>query len=439
MFLKLMFAMFNFNHQSNQSLIMNFKLLFAFFIGTFMSCFAQTGTVSGTVVDFSTNQPIPYATIIIKNNQETLTGGITDDEGNFQINNIPLQIFTLEVQFMGYQSFQKTLTLTPDDKILTVGVIKLEEEATQLDGVEVVAERSTIEQKIDRKVINVGRDLTTAGATASDILSNIPSVNVDQDGRLSLRGNENVRVLVDGRPTNLNVAQLLKQIPSTSIKKIELITNPSAKYNPEGMSGIINIILHKNANDGFNASFNTGLTIAERPKFNNSLNMNYRRGKVNMFLNYGNNFGEQLNWGNIERLDDASNQSFDIMNDNNSHLVKVGMDFYVNDKNTISVYTSQNFFSGYGLVNSDIIFPDPNSSVLTRDRYDNSNRNSVYNIAYKKLFEKEGHTLDVEVNHNDFGNGQDARFNVLQFDGSPFYDYRDRIIDASTNTSINLD
>ncbi len=161
--------------------------------------------------------------------------------------------------------------------------------------------RSTIEQKIDRKVITVGKDLTTAGASASDIMNNIPSVNVDQDGKLSLRGNENVRVLIDGRPTNIDPAQLLKQIPSTSIKKIELITNPSAKYNPEGMSGIINIILHKNANTGFNGSFSGGITFGETAKYNQSLDMNYKVGKVNFFGNGGRNFGTYFQrWKNCE-------------------------------------------------------------------------------------------------------------------------------------------
>lgn len=146
-----------------------------------------------------------------------------------------------------------------------------------------VSERSSIEQKIDRKVINVGKDLVTTGATASEIMNNIPSVSVDsQTGDLSLRGNSNVRVMVDGKLSNVPVAQLLKQIPSTSIKSIELITNPSAKYNPEGMSGIINIILHKNANIGFNGNINIGLRHQEEAKFNSSLDLNYRNGKVNL-------------------------------------------------------------------------------------------------------------------------------------------------------------
>jgi secreted PhoX family phosphatase len=125
---------------------------------------------------------------------------------------------------MGYKTLTRSITITPENKIVALGTLTFEPEAKQLEGVTVVAERSTIEQKIDRKVVNVGRDLTTAGATASDIMNNIPSVNVDQDGKISLRGNENVRVLVDGKPTNMDASQLLKQIPSTSIKKIELIT-----------------------------------------------------------------------------------------------------------------------------------------------------------------------------------------------------------------------
>ena len=128
------------------------------------------------------------------------------------------------------------------------------------------------------------KDLTTAGATASDIMNNLPSVNVDQQtGNISLRGNENVRVMVDGKLSNVPIAQLLRQIPSTSIKQIELITNPSAKYNPEGMSGIINIILHKNTTIGFNGNVNFGLTKEIFAKFNSSIDMNYRNGKFNFY------------------------------------------------------------------------------------------------------------------------------------------------------------
>lgn len=382
------------------------------FVSLFASVWmqAQTGTLSGKVTDKSSSLPISYATVSVKEDNKVITGGITDDNGLFDIKNLQLKKYTVEVQYMGYKTFTTIADFTAG-KNIALGTIALQDEATKLSDVTVVAERSTIEQKIDRKVINVGKDLTTAGATAGEIMNNIPSVNVDQDGKISLRGNENVRVLVDGRPSNIDVVQLLKQIPSTSIKKIELITNPSAKYNPEGMSGIINIVLHKNANDGFNASVNTGVTFGEKPKINNSVNMNYRTGKVNFFGTYGNNFGEQFNDGLIDRFgDNPMHQLIDIVNDNNSHLFKAGMDFYINDKNTISVYTNQNFFSGNGIIDLDITSPLPLNELYQQSKYFTDNQDGAYNIAYKKLFKKEGETLDIEINHDYYREVQRGEF-----------------------------
>ena len=249
----------------------------------------KNGSVSGTVVDAKTNEPIPYATVVVKDmDGKTITGGITDELGVFEIKKIPEGKRIVEIQFIGYQTFKKEINLVSGNLKQNLGSIQLVEEAASLEEVTVVAETSTITQKVDRKVINVGKDLTSAGTTASELLNNVPSVSVDsQTGNVSLRGNENVRVLVDGKPTNIDAAQLLQQIPSTSIKSVELITNPSAKYNPEGMSGIINIVLHKNANQGFNGSVNSGATAGHYVRYNTSTNMNYKTGKVNFFGNYG--------------------------------------------------------------------------------------------------------------------------------------------------------
>lgn len=420
---------------------MKFKLLFALLFGALFSMQAQnTASLSGKVTDKTSGVPISYASIVIKEDNKVLTGGITDDNGLFQINNLGLKKYTIEVQYMGFKTFHTTADFTTGTSSIALGSIALQDEATQLSGVTVVAERSTIEQKIDRKVINVGKDLTTAGATASEIMNNIPSVNVDQDGKLSLRGNENVRVLVDGRPTNIEASQLLKQIPSSSIKKIELITNPSAKYNPEGMSGIINIVLHKNANDGFNASINTGVTFAQTPKLNSSVNMNFRTGKVNFFGTYGNNFGEKFNQGDIRRLDDNSRQAFNIVNDDNSHLFKIGMDYYLNDTNTLSIYTNQNYFSGNGIIDVNILYPNAMNDLLQRSKYASDNQNGAYNLAYKHLFKKEGETVDLEVNYSKYKQTQDADFNTT-FSNPAFPDnvYQDAVTDHRENTTVNLD
>lgn len=205
-----------------------------------------TGSVQGVVMDQELNQPIPYATIVISDAaNNVITGGITGDDGAFTIGKIPEGNHIFKVQFIGYETVSQPLSINRTKKEWDMGAIMLTPVAASLDEVNIVAERTTIEQQIDRKVINVGKDLTTSGPTASNIMNNIPSVSVDQQtGALTLRGNSNVRVMVDGKLSNIPAAQLLKQIPSTSIKKIELITNPSAKYNPEGMSGIINIVLH---------------------------------------------------------------------------------------------------------------------------------------------------------------------------------------------------
>lgn len=394
----------------------------------------KTGSITGNVAD-KARLPLSYVSISVKLDDKIITGGLTDDNGQFTINNLEPKRYTVEIQFMGF----KTQTLTADltaQKTATF-TITLEEDAVVLNDVTVVAERSTIEQKIDRKVINVGRDLTTAGATASEIMGNIPSVNVDQDGKISLRGNENVRILIDGRPTNIDAATLLKQIPSTSIKKIELITNPSAKYNPEGMSGIINIVLHKNANDGFNASLNSGVTVAITPKVNNSLDMNFRTGKVNFFATYGNNFGNQFNDGAVIREDQDNIQAFDIVNKNKSHLLKGGMDYYIDDRNTISAYTTQNFARGIGYIDSFYGFPNPAENYFSYDIYDSQNDNQVYNTAYKHLFKKEGETLDIELNFNESKELQDISFSPTA--ASPIAPYNDYKREVRVGKTANID
>lgn len=399
------------------------------------------GSISGTVIDNTLKQPVAYAAIVIKSEDgsKTITGGITTEDGNFEIKKLPEGSFIMEVQFIGYKTHSQKLVITKKNRKVEVGTITLVEDTEELSEVEVVAERTTIEQRVDRKVINVGKDLTTAGATASDIMNNIPSVNVDsQTGDISMRGNSNVRVMVDGKLSNVPVAQLLRQIPSTSIKSIELITNPSAKYNPEGMSGIINIILHKNANIGFNGNITTGLTKGIEAKFNSSIDMNYRQGKFNFYGNYGNNIGKYVNDGSITRIDENSKQVFDFFNNNKSHLYKVGVDFYLNDNNTISVFTNQNIFDGTGEGITAVTYNNDLSRNVTQFFNDISdNLSEQYNFDYKHDFKKEGHNIELEVDHNRFNSDQDADFRTTG--ASLFPDYMDFVDTEREQTFINLD
>lgn len=402
---------------------MRLKLLLLLLVSNCTILIAQTngnpGVINGKVIDKNTKQPIPYVNISVMEDAKLITGGITQENGNFTIKGLALKKYTIEVQFIGYKKLTQEVALSENNKTVNLNTIVLEEEAVQLAGVEIVKERSTIEQKIDRKVVNVGKDLIASGNTASEILNNVPTVSVDpQTKELSLRGNSNVRVLIDGKPSNIDAAQLLQQIPSSSIKQIELITNPSAKYNPEGMSGIINIILHKNSQEGFNGSINSGVTFGITPKTNSALNLNYKVGKVNFYTNYGLNHGKNANEGYINSYRPLfeNKQEFGGDNLNTSHLVKLGMDYYIDEKNTISFYTNQNLVNGSGDGYTNINY----SSLLLRDSQqlsdsETDNYTQTYDLAYKHDFDKKGETLDFQANfsNTDSPENSDYIFNQV--------------------------
>ncbi len=422
-----------------------FYLLLALFIGLFSYAGVDPdseikGKISGKVIDKALQEPIPYVTVAVKKpTGEIITGGVTDDDGKFTIEDIPEGKSVVTIQFVGYKVYTTNIEIQRGNRNIDMGDIMLEEDIAALDEVTVVAERSTIQQKLDRKVITVGKDLQTAGPTASDIMNNLPSVNVDQQtGAISLRGNQNVRVMVDGKLSNVPVAQLLRQIPSTSIKQIELITNPSAKYNPEGMSGIINIVLHKNVNVGFNGNASVGLTYEEQAKFNSSIDMNYRNGKINLFGNWGHNSSKNENFGHIFRPDDNSIQMFDFLDDSRSNLLKAGIDFYLNDNHTFSFFTNQNFFDGSTEGGTDIIYyDDPMFNQLQDFRQERDNLSSQYNFNYKLNFDKEGHNIELEADLNTFNGEEDALF---AFSGASLInDYMDFVDTDRERVTVNLD
>ena len=397
----------------------------------------KPGIISGKVIDANTKEALPYVNIIVKDmSNNILTGGITDEKGNFVIKKIPEGNSKVEIQFIGYKTVTKSITVNSKKRKLSLGTIPLSEDSTNLEEVEVRAETSTIVQKVDRKVINVGKDLTAAGTTASELLNNVQSVSVDsQTGNISLRGNENVRVLVDGKPSNIPVAQLLKQIPSSSIKSVELITNPSAKYNPEGMSGIINIVLNKNANMGFNGSLDTGFTMGHYVRYNGSTNMNYKTGKVNFFANYGHNSGKSLNFGYVNRPG-TNNQDFRFINDNTSHLLKVGADIYLDKKNTLSFYTSQNWFDSntFGnaiitLNNGTVFENSPNSQI-------SESKNETYNVNYKHDINDKGENIEFEATYSE-NNAPNLLDNDFLQNTQP--DYENDISNLRKNVLLNLD
>ncbi len=397
----------------------------------------KTGSIAGRVLDAKLNEPLPYVNVIIKNTAgEIITGGITLDNGTFKIDKIPEGINMVSVQYIGYKTENQEVTIGKGNYKVNLGDINLTEEAEGLDEVTVIAEVSTIQQKVDRKVITIGKDLAATG-TASELMVGIPSVSVDaQTGDISLRGNSNVRVMVDGKLSNIPTAQLLKQIPSTAIKSVELITNPSAKYNPEGMSGIINIVLHKNTMIGFNGNLNVGLAYEKEPKFNSSLDMNYRNGKYNLYTSYSNNISKNQNVGNIFRPENSSEQFFSFLDKRQSHLFKVGLDFYINDKNTLSIFTNQNISDSSTEGKTDALFQDSSFDQRQLFLSDDSNNSGQYNLDYKLDFEKEGHNIELEVDHNIYDGESPVTFDFIQ---GPLSDYQDFNNTDRVRTTVNLD
>ena len=398
----------------------------------------KTGVITGRVLDDKLNEPLPYVNVIIKDaSGKTITGGITLDDGNFKIEKIPEGTVTVSIQYIGFKTIDKEITIEKGNFKVNLGDIRLKESAEGLDAVTVIAETSTIQQKVDRKVITIGKDLAAAG-TASELMVGIPSVSVDsQTGDISLRGNQNVRVMVDGKLSNIPTAQLLKQIPSSAIKSIELITNPSAKYDPDGMSGIINIVLHKNTMIGFNGGLSTNFSYELQPKFNSAINMNYRNGKFNLYGNYSNNISKNANYGFIDRIDQNTQQNVEILDKRKSNVFKIGLDFYLNEKNTLSVFTNQNFFEGGTDAGTDIFF-DNNTFQNQLITNDGDNTSQQYNFDYKLDFEKEGRNLELEVDYNIYDSDSNTN-NVFAGNANNRPNFFELTDTERDRTTINLD
>ena len=243
--------------------------------------------ITGKVIEKVSKQPLEYATITFTNGASTKPagGGITNPKGEFDVDIVP-GTYDIKIEFISF----KTITIKNRNlqEKTNLGQILIEEDATQLNEVVVRAEKSSVEIKLDKKVYNVGQDMMVKGGTVSDVLDNVPSVSVDTEGNVSLRGSDNIRILIDGRPSYaVNIAEALKQLPADAIDKVEVITNPSARYDAEGGSGLINIILKKGKNQGFNGTFIASGGIPET--YGISANVNYKTEKLNYFTTLGYN------------------------------------------------------------------------------------------------------------------------------------------------------
>ncbi len=423
------------------------KLSLIFFILS-ISIFSQEkkellvneGSISGKVIDTKTKKYLTYVNIICTDkNKKILSGGISNNKGSFRVKNLPLDTISIKIQFIGYQDITKEIILTKENKKTNIGVIYLKEDTTNLDEVIIQSETSTITQKIDRKVIHIGNDLASTGTNSLQMLENIPSVQVNyQTGNINLRGNDNVRILIDGKPSNLSPTKLLKQIPSSSVKNVELITNPSAKFTPEGMSGIINIILKKNTAIGFNGSFSAGIEDSKNTRPTGSLDLNYRTGKINIYGNYGLDFGKFETYNTFNRSDKNLSQTIDFIDNTVSHYIKSGIDIYINKKNTLSFFTTQSLADTDFTVdtktfeNSMIVFDSPNLSVFDI-------KEQSYNVDYKLDLDDNGQNIEFEVNYSKNQNPQNDFNQEFVNPTSKTYNFTNTVINNNTIFLVNLD
>ena len=417
-----------------------FFLSFSLFSQNKKEAIKSIGIISGKVIDTLTKTPLPYVNIVCKNSStKIISGGITNDKGDFLIEKLPLDSIFVDIQFIGYKSIKKVVVLTENQTKINLNTILLKQDINQLDEVVIQAETSTIVQKIDRKVVNVGKDLVSAGTNSLQLLENIPSVQVDfQSGSINLRGNSNVRILVDGKPSNLSPSKLLKQIPSSSVKSVELITNPSAKYNPEGMSGIINIILKKNTTIGFNGSANIGVEHSINTRPTASLDLNYRTGKVNIYSNYGFDIGKYETFAFFDRNDKNLTQNIDYLDNSTNNYIKTGIDFYINKKNTLSFYTLQSFANTDFHIetqikeNGNLTFNAPNLSQF-------STKEQAYNIDYKLDIDDKGQNIEFEINYTKTKDPQNDFIRERINPSSKVYNYTNTISETTDSFLANID
>jgi len=318
-------------------------------------------SISGKVIDQETKMPVEYASIAIYSAKDStlVTGTITDIDGNFKITGLNPGEYYIQVNFVGFEKKEtEKISLSNRKLSVNVGEIGLKPANLELEGVIVAAERSRVEYKIDKRVINVDKDLTAKGGTAATALENTPSVQVDPQGNVTLRGSSDFIVLIDGKPSVLKGSDALKQIPAAAVKQIEVITNPSAKYESDGQAGIINVIMQKDKMLGLNG--NVSLAYGNTHKRTGNVLLNYRVKKVNFFGGVDlsdNNFESSLDMNNRTMLNNDTIkflQSGLQFNQNYNLSFKGGVDIDINDKNSMSFsgnLGNQSYDRG---VNSDI-------------------------------------------------------------------------------------
>ncbi|TGE28999.1 outer membrane beta-barrel family protein [Hymenobacter metallicola] len=303
------------------------------------------GSVSGVLLDNTNSQPLPFANVVLLRAQDSsfVHGVQTTETGAFALEKVAAGTYLVRATVLGYKPLRRTVALTSATPNVQLGSLKLISTATQLAGVTVQGERAAVVDNLDKKVINVEKDLTSVGGTAVNVLQNVPSVSVDQNGTVSMRGSSNITVLIDGKPsgaTNGGTGTRLEQIPASAIEKVEVVTNPSARYDAAGSGGVINIILKKQRKDGWNGQATGNVGTAD--KYNSSLSLNRRQGKINLFGSYNMRDDRYRNRNTVDQTAVVEGQTFVVTQDgrsqrhSSSHDGRLGLDYALSPEHSLT-------------------------------------------------------------------------------------------------------
>lgn len=363
--------------------------------------------ITGKVIEKTTKQPLEYATITLTNPKfpKAISGGITNSKGEFDVDARP-GTYDVKIEFISFKPI--IIKQQKFDNNTDLGQIALVEDATTLNEVVVRSEKTDVTLKLDKKVYSIGNDLMVKGGTVSDVLNNIPSVTVDTEGAISLRGNDNVTIFIDGKPSNaINVNDALRLIPADAIEKVEVITNPSSRYDAEGGAGILNIILKKGKNLGINGTF---IVAAGYPDNNSiSTTLNYKTKNYNLFTNQGYADRQAIGKSKYETLylnpnvDSPNFINETRKNEENSknYNGNIGLEWYLNNSTTWtnSINYRHSVEDNLDKVNFDNQYTDT-SKNYNRTRINNDEgkeEDFEYKSNLQKKFKKDGHKLDVDV------------------------------------------
>ncbi|HZF63442.1 MAG TPA: outer membrane beta-barrel family protein [Chitinophagaceae bacterium] len=405
------------------------------------------GTVRGVVFDSISATGLAYSSVQVFDgkSRKLVNGNLTNEKGEFVIE-VPLGKFFALIEFSGYKDYSsKEFTISAENLVIDLGVIQLASRTTVLEGVVVQGERSYTQLSLDKKIFNVGKDLANAGGSATDILTNIPSVSVDPEGNVKLRGSDNVRILIDGKPSGLvsfKGSGGLQGLPASLIDRVEIITNPSARYEAEGNAGIINIVLKKDKRQGFNGSVEV---ITGHPtNLGAATNFNYRHKKINFFLNYGIAYRNQPGIGSIYQevykpdstLISIQNSEFILKGLNNN--IRGGLDYYFTEKSILTasyLYRRSDATRTADIWYDDYLFNKNNLTSITNRKQDEEETepNSEYTLSYKKTFEKKDHELSATARYIDNWESSNQYFTQYSFDRGGARDHSKDILQQSLN------